>query len=103
MLMGDFNVRLARNEHGHTGRYSMHNKTCKGGERVLELLKNTDLEVSSTRFCPTKNSPLGNATYHKEATQKRSKQLAQIDYICVSKRYRSSITSSSNAKVVGLV
>ena len=72
----------------------MHKKSCKGGERLVELLKNTHLVVSNTRFCPPKTAPLGSSTYHTPETEKRPRRLSQIDHICISKRYANSIVSS---------
>ena len=94
ILLGDTNCKLARGVKGITGPYSMHKKSSKGGERLLELLKNTNLVASSTRFCPPKTAPLGSGTYYTPKTEKREKRLSQIDHICVSQRYANSVTSS---------
>ena len=96
ILAGDINVKLARNVEGLTGRFSMHANNSKGGERFLELMRNTNLVHSSSHFCPSSTAPRGSATFFRPKSEKRPRCLSQIDHIhvCVSERYKSSVQSS---------
>ena len=94
ILMGDMNVKLARNTKGLTGKFSMHAENSEGGERFMELMRNTHLVHSSSHFVPSSTAPLGAATFYRKATEKRQRCLSQIDHICVSERYSSSVQNS---------
>ena len=88
ILMGDFNSRLKRNITGFTGRWSIHNVSDEGGDRLLEIMHKFGLVCSSTYFQPKRRH--SNATF---MNIQPDKPPSQIDHIFVSRRWASSVRS----------
>ena len=91
IIMGDMNAKLARSRQGITGKYCMHAKADKGGERLEEIMQATHLSAASTYFCPPGKAPLGSATYRPKVSGWAP---SQIDYVLISRRWLSSVLSS---------
>ena len=67
---------------GYTGQYSVYPESDKGGEQMLQLMKECDLAAVRTMRQPTR-SHWGSATY---VPKSKEWAMAQQDYILVSRR-----------------
>ncbi len=83
IICGDFNCKVARNTEGIIGRWNIHKSSNDNGKEFTKFLRTNGLCLSSTFFCPKKN--------HTNCTYKKGNSFGQIDFICVSKRYKTDV------------
>ena len=82
LLIGmDANAKVARSQLPYVGKYMMHYQNDSGGDRLMELMQNTNLVAASTHFASPKSQSLGQATYTKNGLP------GQIDYILCSRKH----------------
>ena len=86
IVIGDFNSKLGRNIGKQTGNWSVHSKSNKAGEDLLDLMLQSKLTAASTLFQPPRGKI--NATYLAKDPQYKP---SQIDYILISERWASSV------------
>ena len=85
--MGDFNAKLSKRRHGYEavlGPFGSSKEINDNGERMLELCSVNKLKIMNTFF--------NHKQIHKKTwTSPDGKTKNEIDYICISKRWASSI------------
>lgn len=84
ILMGDFNAKCGSNKSDSTGSHGLHNEINDNGHRLRSICSEFRLVIGGTLF-PHKN-------IHKYTwTQPGNRAKNQIDHICISHRWKSSL------------